>query len=175
MSTNRNILGDGVILRGVEPEDIELMYGIENDIDTWGVSGTTQPFSRYMLERFVESQRLDIYESRSLRLMATDLEGGVVGIVDLFEFDPYNHRAGVGIYVIEPYRRCGYGRRILDTLHRYCRDRLQLHQLWCDIGADNEASLALFEGAGYDVIGVKRDWRWFDGEYHSDVTLQVIL
>ncbi len=175
MSTRVNIVGEGVVLRGVEPGDIDLMYGVENDIDTWGVSGTTQPFSRYMLERFVESQHLDIFESRQMRLMATNVSGEVVGIIDLFELDVYHHRAGVGIYVIDGFRGLGYGGRILNAFHDYCRDVLQLHQLWCDVGADNEASLRLFGRAGYEVVGVKRDWRWRGGDYHDEVIMQVLL
>lgn len=52
-------------LRAVEPADVDSMYIWENDPDVWRVSGTTEPFSRERLQRFVEEQRFDIYATRS--------------------------------------------------------------------------------------------------------------
>ena len=49
-----NIEGRTIRLRAVEPGDVDLMYEWENDCDIWPVSGTTEPFSRHQLERFVE-------------------------------------------------------------------------------------------------------------------------
>lgn len=167
--------GEKVTLRAVEPEDIDLMYGVENDIHNWGVSGTNTPFSTYLLAQFVESQRVDIYSSKQLRLMVENSRGEVVGIVDIFDFDPYNHRAGVGILIFESHRAMGYGADVLSVMHNYCRDILQLHQLWCNVGADNFASLGLFAKMGYTEVGRKRDWQFHDGEYQDEILLQRIL
>ncbi|MFI3289903.1 MAG: GNAT family protein [Rikenellaceae bacterium] len=170
-----NLRGDRVVLRAVEPEDIDLMYGVENDLHNWSVSGTNMPFSRYILEQFVEVQRSDIFVSRQLRLMVEDLKGEVVGMVDLFEIDPYNHRAGVGILIFDSFRRLGYGVDVLRRLHLYCRGELQLHQLWCDVGAENLASLKLFAKVGYTEVGRKRDWQYRDAKYQDEILLQKIL
>ncbi len=164
-----------VTLRAVEPSDVEVMYGIENDIRNWGLSGTTQPFSHYMLELFVESQREDIYSTKQLRLMAESIDGEVLGAVDLFEFDPQNHRAGVGIYLLENFRGNGYGVDILAALEGYCRSTLQLHQLWCTIAADNTASRTLFAKAGYTEVGTRRDWLWRETGYVDEIMLQRLL
>lgn len=170
-----NLRGERVILRAVELADIEVMYGAENDLRNWSVSGTNTPFSHFMLEQFVESQRVDISVSRQLRLMIESIDGGIIGMVDLFEFDPYNHRAGVGILILEPYRKGGYGFDSLKTLENYCSNTLQLHQLWCDIGAENLASLKLFTKVGYREIGRKQDWQYRDGEYQDEILMQRIL
>ncbi len=172
MSTAQHIGSGRLLLRGVEPSDVDIMYGVENDLHNWGVSGTTQPFSRYLLEAFVESQRSDIFSTRQLRLMATTMCGEVVGIVDLFEFDPYNHRSGVGVFILEQYRQLGYGLDALVALESYCRDLLQLHQLWCGVAVDNVASRALFAKAGYLEVGVKRDWLWRAEGYCDEVVMQ---
>ncbi len=164
-----------ITLRGVEPADIDMMYGVENDISNWGLSGVTQPFSRYMLERFVESQRDDIYVTRQLRLMAETDGGEVVGMVDLFDFDPSNHRAGVGIYVEAGCRGRGYGEQMLRALHSYCSSVLQLRQLWCGVEADNDASLRLFRKVGYREVGVRREWMWREGGYCDEVMFQFIF
>ncbi len=171
-----NIQGSKVVLRGVEPSDIDLMYGVENDLRNWGVSGTTQPFSRYLFERFVESQSSDIYATRQLRLMVeSHSPSAVVGIVDIFDFDPYNHRAGVGIIIFEEFRSAGYGVDALRTLEDFCRSSLPLHHLWSGVASNNTPSLSLFARAGYIQTGVKRDWIWHENGYTDEVIMQRIL
>ena len=38
-----------VRLRAMEPEDLDLLYEIENDIETWHVGAGNVPYSRYLL------------------------------------------------------------------------------------------------------------------------------
>ena len=67
-------------------------------------------------------------------------------MIDLFDFDFKNSRAGVGILVKEPTDRLkGYGREALKLLVDYSFGHLNLHQLYCHISEENEASIKLFE------------------------------
>ncbi len=170
-----NIRGEKTVLRSVEPNDVETMYAMENDQRNWRVSGTTAPFSSYMLERFVEAQQLDPLASGQLRLMVENASGDIVGIIDLFEIDNYNHRAGVGILIAEQHRRGGYGADALATLEKYAREVLQIHQIWCGIGADNVSSLKLFLSLGYKKVGCKVEWIWSADGYRDEVMMQHIL
>ena len=87
-------------LRALEPEDIDILYRWENDTDVWKVSNTIAPFSKYILRQFIENQKYDIYETKQLRLIIEALETQKpVGTIDLFDIDPYNLRAGVGILI----------------------------------------------------------------------------
>ena len=134
------------------------MYGWENDTNVWRDSGTTAPFSRHVLSRLIEEQQFDIYATRQMRLVIEDAANQeAVGAVDMFEFDPHNRRAGVGIIVSPPYRQRGFALDALRTLERYASDILHLHQLWCSIAEDNTASLALFARAGYEQCGRRRE------------------
>ena len=99
-----------------------------------------------------------------------------VGAIDLFEYDPIHRRAGVGILIYEQSDRGrGYASDAVETLCRYAHDTLRAHQLWCNVGADNEASLRLFRNAGFTEIGTKRDWQWRADGYHDEVMLQKML
>ena len=187
------IEGKLIRLRAVEPADIDPMYCWENDSAVWRVSGTTAPFSRHALERFVEEQRFDIFQTRQQRLIiethdripdgrehrgdgSASNESRAVGAFDLFEFDPLNRRAGIGI-LIHPAdaRRKGYATDALATGCRYAREVLGLHQLWCNVGATNTASLALFRNAGFVEVGIKRDWLWTPDGYTDEILFQKIL
>ena len=164
-------------LRAVEPADVEAMYRWENDPAVWHVSGTTAPFSRRQLERFVEEQQFDIFQTRQQRLIIERIaDGRPVGAFDLFEFDPLHARAGIGI-LIHPAgeRRKGYASEALALACRYGREVLQLHQLWGNAAAENAASRRLLEQAGFREAGTKRDWLRTPDGYTDEVFYQKIL
>ena len=208
--------GGAVRLRAVEPEDAELLYEWENDPAVWAVSGTTEPFSREQIQRFIERQASggDLLRTGQLRLMIevpepagaaetgaaetgaaeTEAEPGMtdeakaanpnrtsrmfrtVGTIDLFEYDVLHGRAGIGILIYDRSDRGrGYAADAVETLCRYARERLRMHQLWCNVGAENEASLRLFRGLGFREIGRKRDWLWTPDGYGDEIMLQKIL
>ena len=171
-----NIEGTACRLRALEIEDIEAMYGWENDTEVWRVSGSVAPFSRNVLRRLIDEQQFDIYATRQMRLVIEcTTSGEAVGAVDLFEFDPHHRRAGVGIIVAPPYRRQGYALDALLTLERYAKEVLMLHQLWCSAGADNKASLSLFAKAGYAECGRRREWILSTDGATDEVLMQKIL
>jgi diamine N-acetyltransferase len=173
-----NIEGAICRLRALEPQDIDVMYGWENDTDLWRVSGTMAPFSRHSLMRFIEEQQYDIYASRQQRLVIeadVDGEAKAVGAIDLFDFDPQNLRAGVGIVISAEYRKAGYAKDALCTLATYVKDVLHMHQLWCSIGADNDASIRLFRGAGFVECGRRREWILTADGAIDEILMQKIL
>lgn len=171
-----NIEGKISTLRALEPEDLDAMYGWENDTDSWRVSGTVAPFSRHILSRLLDEQQFDIYATRQMRLVVERNSDGItVGAVDMFEFDPQNLRAGVGIIIAPPYRKQGFALDALQSLERYVRDVLRMHQLWCSVGADNEASLALFQKAGYTECGRRKEWLLTSNGAIDEVLMQKIL
>ena len=163
-------------LRAVEPMDIELLYEWENNVSVWSVSGTTTPFSRHTLSRFVEEQQFDIYQTKQQRLIIETLDEVAVGAIDLFEFDPLNQRIGIGILIHDDANRgCGYASDTLNIVCRYAREYLFTHQLWCNIGAENHASIALFTKSGFELIGVKKRWNITVDGYEDEMMFQKIL
>lgn len=173
-----NIEGAICRLRALEPQDVDVLYSWENDTALWRVSGTMAPFSRHSLMRFIEEQQYDIYASRQQRLVIeTDIDNlpVVVGAIDLFDFDPQNLRAGVGVVVSAEHRGCGYAKDALNILKHYANDVLHLHQLWCSIGADNKASIRLFQGAGFVECGRRREWILTADGAIDEILMQKIL
>lgn len=137
--------GNTVSLRALEPGDLEILYKWENDTSSWLVSGTLTPFSRHVLTEYIANSHVDVYASRQLRLIIENSEHKAVGCIDIFEFDPKNQRAGVGILIGEKdERKRGYAGDALETLVRYAFSTLNLHQLFCHIAEDNEDSLNCF-------------------------------
>lgn len=153
------LLSDNIVtLRGVEPTDIEHLYKWENNTEIWGVSTTLTPFSRYTLTEFIQAQQEDIYTSKQLRLMVDNSAGECVGMVDIFDFDPYHLRAGVGIFISPENQRMGYAKAAIKLVVDYARRHLLLSQLWCSVAADNAPSIALFDSLDFQRVGLRPAW-----------------
>lgn len=146
-----------MILRALEPDDLDFLYELENDRGIWGVSDTLAPVSRHALREYLSHAGADFYEVRQLRLVL-EAEGRAVGTVDLFGFEPLHLRAGVGIAVLGRERRRGHAQEALELLKTYAREVLRLHQIHATVGVNNRASLALFRAAGFRRVGVRRAW-----------------
>lgn len=143
-------------LRAVEPRDLDLIYNWENQTDVWAVSGTVAPFSRYEIQRFLDSGN-DIYQNRQLRLIA-QYENRDFAMADLFDFEPLHLRAGVGIFIEKASRKKGLSKPLMDALHTYCCDILLLHQVYTEVGANNLPSIKMCLAAGYVQTGLKPQW-----------------
>ncbi len=155
-----NILEYGnVILRALEPDDIDLLYQWENDSSLWEVSNSRTPFSRHLLARYIQEATRDIYEQKQFRFIIQDNNLQPKGAIDLFDFDPYHQRAGVGIMIYNKIdRRAGYASDALRALENFCLNSLGIRQLYANISEMNEASLQLFQKSGYQVTGIKKQW-----------------
>jgi diamine N-acetyltransferase len=158
---------EDIKLRALEPEDLELLYKWENNDEYWIISNTISPFSRYTLKLYIENSHKNIFESSQLRLMIELIaEKITIGTIDIFDFDAYHKRAGVGILIAEEkFRHKGYAKMALHCLINYCFDTLQLHQLFCNIIENNTESLELFKKIGFKEIGTKQDWVKTTGGY----------
>ena len=161
--------------RALEPIDVDTLYRWENDPAVWDVGCTLAPYSRKQLWDYVDSYNGDIYSAKQLRLMIALPSGETIGTVDLYDFDLANSRCAVGILIAPDYRRQGYALLALDMLADHCRRHLSLHQLYCIAGADNTASRALFERAGYTISGRLRSWLRFAGTYTDAYLYQKML
>jgi diamine N-acetyltransferase len=130
------------------------------------------------MEEYVLNSQNDIFATRQLRLMVDLLEPNgdetSVGTVDLFDFDPFHFRAGVGIMIREKSRGKGYAGEALEIMIRYAFETLRLHQLYCNISPDNASSLHLFEKLGFARCAVKRDWINEGSLWKEEWTFQLI-
>ncbi|HOO98694.1 MAG TPA: GNAT family protein [Bacteroidales bacterium] len=157
---------DKINLRAIEPEDLELLYEWENNDSYWIISNTVVPFSKYTLKRYIRNSHKNIYETGQLRLMI-DLASvkKTIGTIDIFDFDPFHKRAGLGILIAdEKERKKGYATMALKCLIKYCFNTLQLHQVWCNILSNNCESIDLFTKLGFVRAGIKKEWiRTADG------------
>ncbi len=168
--------GEHIYLRALEPEDLEFIHTIENDETIWEISNTITPYSKFLIKQYLEHSHKDIFEVKQLRLVICNYNNEPLGMIDLFDFDFKNRRAGVGILIKDKTdREKGYGFEALKLLISYCKVHLDLHQLFCNVSEDNKASLSLFQKLGFEIIGLKKDWNYINGSFKNEYVLQFIL
>lgn len=167
--------GQHIYLRALEPEDLDFIHAVENDESIWEISNTQTPYSRFLIKQYIENAHKDIFEVKQLRLVISSYDNVVFGLIDLFNFDFKNKRAGVGILVKDAiYRDKGYGQEAIQLLINYSFSHLGLHQLYCNISEENKASIKLFANKGFQQIGLKKDWNYVNGSYKNEYLFQLI-
>jgi len=152
------IKNDTITLRCAEPEDAEQIFRWENDRDIWRVSGTHVPFTRFQIEQFLLSNN-DLFSQKQLRLMIDLNETGEsIGSIDIFDYDAFNQRAGLGILIDKAHRQQGFAKAALALCVEYLFKDILLHQVYCSIDETNTESQQLFLGQGFELCGRRKDW-----------------
>ena len=153
------LINDRIYLRAVEPEDIDVMYEMENDPSMWDISSFTVPYSRYVLRQYIEGSQSDMFADKQLRLMIIRREDNrTIGTIDITDFVPLHSRGAVGI-----------------ALHAdYAFDFLQIHQLYAHVATENEASMKLFASCGFAQCGLLKDWLSTSEGYKDAALMQRI-
>jgi len=161
-------------LRALEPNDLELIYEVENDKSLWVYSNTSSPFSRHTLKKFIENSHLDIIEHKQLRLVIADDEQSY-GFIDLYDYDFINRRVGLGIIIFKKYRSKGIGLSSLQLTENYLLEHVPIHQVYANISSKNKESISLFEKSGFVNIGLKKDWIFYNNKFNDELLFQKIL
>lgn len=166
--------GKQLFLRALEPEDIDFLYKLENDETIWQVSETQTPYSRYVLKQYLKNSYKDIYVVKQLRLAIVSHTHGLVGLIDLYDFDPKHKRAGVGIVVDTVHHSKGIGTEALELLCEFAFTHLQVHQLFAHITPDNNPSIRLFTRVGFLHTGTRKEWLFQNGTFMDELIFQKI-
>jgi diamine N-acetyltransferase len=201
-SAGRVLRGERVWLRGVEPGDLEFMFRWENDPEMWRYGDTEAPYSREVLRQFIENQRqYDIFTNEQMRFVicrregsggGSDCGGGAlaeggsgdspahcgvpIGFIDLFDLDPADQSAGVGLVICdEADRGKGYASEAVDLLVAYSERVLELRRLYCNIRPENFSCIRLFRGKQFVQLGKPEGQSSQNGAQKDEIILQRVF
>ena len=155
-----------VHLRKIEPSDLPFLYQWENDASVWADGANHNPLSQQDLRDYIASTTGDIYKDGQLRLIIekpitnnqSPITNATIGCIDLFDFDPRNRRAAIGMYIAPEYRNQGLGRMALDVLETYAFKHLNLRVLYAVIATNNIPCSSLYRHAGYTPSSLLSSW-----------------
>jgi diamine N-acetyltransferase len=166
---------ENILLRALEPEDLDVLYQWENDTDLWKNGSTLTPYSKFALRDYLVNSLHGIFHSRQLRLMIVEKKSKkTIGTLDLYEYDPIHQRAGIGILLEPSYRHKGFGVETLQLTKDYAFRYLQLKQLYAYIPETNISSYKLFNKCGYVQAGILKSWIQFEHHFEDVFVMQLI-
>ena len=164
--------GDNIYLRTIEPTDADLLLEWENNSTNWRVSNTMVPFSKELIKQYVTSAQ-DLFAIRQIRFMICGNNSKkAIGTIDLFDYEPIHQRAGVGILMEHAYRGKGLALEALKLVNIYAFKIVGIRNLHASIMSDNDASIHLFEKAGYRKIGERNNWYNVQGDWVDESLYQ---
>ena len=168
--------GERIVLRAIEPEDATKVMIWENNPDNWRVSGTEAPYSMHGILEYINSIQ-NFRQSGELRLMICLKENNqAIGTLDLFEANFRHGRAGIGILIGEhSERNKGYASESIELLIEYAAVFLGFHNLTANVLDDNDASISLFESAGFELVGIRKEWFFDHGKWINERIYQLCL
>jgi len=170
-----------ITLKALEPSDVQTLLTWENNPDIWFISKTIEPFSKYKLETYIaQTLTSDVFGLRQLRLMIhqiLDAELNItepIGTIELFDFDPINKHAGIGIMLQKNQQGQGFGTIALDQFLIYCFENLQLHSVYANISETNINSIKFFENYGFKKVAEYEEFLYENNRFVSQLTYQLI-
>lgn len=162
---------DNIHLRAVELSDVDTLYRWENDTTQWATANTHAPYSRTQLWQYANNYDGNIYSSHAIRFMVCrNTDDRAIGTIDIYDFDPANSHATIGVYIAIGARGNGYGVQALTLATQYAKFNLGIRQIIALSAADNTAGHAMLQRAGYTQCGTLHEWLR-EGDKFKDVAI----
>lgn len=167
-----NIYGEKVILRALEPKDMQYLLDMINDPEMeHKVIGWSFPIS--------EQQQMNWYnkvigDNNNLRF-AIDFEGKFVGISTLIKIDWKNRSAdhGIKLHNSAP-KGIGIGTDAVYATMKYAFEELQLNRLYSSILEYNIPSQKLYAKCGWKIEGNYRKSIFKNNAYHDEYPTAIL-
>ena len=162
-------------LRAIEPDDLDLMYLLENDTRMRDCTATTVPLSHYALRCYLEENKGDLYSDLQVRMTIIDPQtSAACGFLDITDFLPRHRRAQIRIALMQDATGRGLATNALKEAAEYAKSQ-GLQQLYAIVAINNSRARALFLRAGYTEVSILPDWLLQDGAYVDAVLYRMML
>jgi RimJ/RimL family protein N-acetyltransferase len=159
-----------VVLRARTPEDLDMLYAVAADLETWEARSPLPPAP---LTRQAFEERLAARTEGSVSFVV-DVGGEGVGAASLFDVDPLARHAEAGLNLRTDARGRGIGTEAIRQLVEFGFVRHNLRRIHLQAIASNVAALRAYEKAGFVVEGRQREHAWVRGRYEDVVRMGIL-
>ena len=99
----------------------------------------------------------------------------LLGNVGLLKIDYKDGKASLGIFIGEEDNLSkGYGSEAIKLLIEYGFKELRLHNIMLTVLSNNPRAIKCYEKCGFKEFGRRHEARFYNGEYHDIVYMEVI-
>ena len=164
-----------VSLRPRTAEDLDILFEIAADLDTWEERNpeAPRPLTRAQFDARQAGADESAAAGNAVNFMI-EADGAAVGAVSLFHFDLFAGHAEVGISLLPKARGRGIGTAAIALLVDFGFVRSNLRRIHLQAIASNAGAIRAYEKAGFVIEGRQREHAWVRGAY-EDIVLMGIL
>lgn len=162
---------NGLVLRPIKSSDLDFVVSLRNDltIERFASPRPPRPHVREEFEANLaySATRLACSAgvSNAFELLC-EINGVPAGIGGLYDIDYWARHAEIGVSLTNgPWRGHGFGELALRMLIEYGFDDLNLRRILVAVHSDNARVLHLCEKLGFQLEGVRKEFRWVKGRY----------
>ncbi|HST49365.1 GNAT family N-acetyltransferase [Jatrophihabitans sp.] len=160
-----------VTLRTRTDDDLDVLYSIAADLDTWE---ERNPWAPAPLTRKQFDERLAARAGEDTVTFVVEVDGTAVGSASLFEFDLFAGHAEAGIALVPDARGRGIGTAAITQLVEFGFVRRNLRRIHLQAIASNVGAIRAYQKVGFEIEGRRRQHAWVRGGY-EDIVLMGIL
>jgi len=165
----------GVSLRPRTDDDLDLLFEIAADLDTWEQRNpqAPRPLTRDRFDARL-ARNADNDGPEAAMSLVIDVDGAAVGSASLFGFDLFARHAEAGISLERNARGRGIGTAAIVQLVEFGFVRHNLRRIHLQAIASNIAAIRAYEKAGFVIEGRQRQHAWVRGAYEDIVRMGIL-
>jgi RimJ/RimL family protein N-acetyltransferase len=160
-----------VALRAQTPEDEDLLFRLQVDLDTWEAR-SPQPPTPMTLAQYRERAANPDHQGDAEFIVT--LDGTAVGRCLIFREDALSRHAEVGIALLPEARGKGIGTEAMRQLVEFAFIRRNLRRVYLWVLSSNAAGIASYKKLGFVEEGRHREHCWVRGEYEDEVAMGLL-
>ena len=164
-----------VSLRPRTEHDLDLLFAIAADFDTWEERSpqAPRPLTRDRFDARVATTA-DQEGPTAVLSFVIAVDGAAVGSATLFDFDLFARHAEAGISLERNARGRGIGTAAIVQLVEFGFVRHNLRRIHLQAIASNIAAIRAYEKAGFTIEGRQRQHAWVRGTYEDIVRMGIL-
>ena len=174
------IAGKKVILREIEPEDIEWLREQRNDPSMRRYFREWKDITKAKQEAWYESRGNNSDPNHVYFKILMKREGNhgevftrLVGCCGLHYVDWRLRSAEFGVFLSKEARGKGIAKEALQIMFDFGFKEMNLHKIWCEV-YDNNTSVEFYRKLGFVDEGVLRDNYFCEGKYGNSIVMSIL-
>ena len=167
--------GKNVIIRKPNVEDAEAIINVITIADTETLFLARDP-GEFCTPVEREKQIIEnVLADNDVEWFVAEYENKVIGqcSVGLVRKNArYRHRAEVAFVILQEYCNLGIGGKMMEECIKWCKKK-GITQMELDVVKNNEKALKMYQGFGFEIIGIRENALRYQDDTYADEYLMV--
>lgn len=167
------LVGDRIILRPFEDNDIEDMIKILNEPELKMLTGSVSNDidAKKIMDEDEKIRVTDWYKSRNVQSDRLDLaialkdSNQIIGEVVFNEYDDCSNNVNFRVLMSQSYRNQGLGSEAIQLFIQYGFEQLNLHKISLEVFSFNPRAEHVYTKVGFKLEGIKREDFKYNDKY----------